>query len=79
MCLLAPDARALRLAVLPELRRVVGFDAYAWLVTDPATAVGASPLADVPWLPELPGSDSPQVPYAAEPVDDSDRQYGRLA
>ena len=54
MCQLAPDARALRLAVLPELRRVVGFDAYAWLLTDPATAVGASPLADVPWLPELP-------------------------
>ena len=53
-CQLALDARALRRAVLPELRRVVGFDAYAWLLTDPATAVGASPLAEVPWLPELP-------------------------
>ena len=54
MCEQAPDARALRLAVVPELRRVVGFDAYAWLLTDPATAVGVSPIADVPWLAELP-------------------------
>lgn len=50
------DARSLRLAVLDEIRHVVGFDAYAWLLTDPATEVGASPLADVPgpWLDELP-------------------------
>lgn len=53
MCQSAADARTLRLQVVEELRRVVGFDAYAWLLTDPATAVGASPLADVPWLPEL--------------------------
>lgn len=44
----------LRLDVLDVLRRAVGFDAYAWVLTDPATAVGASPLADVPWLPQLP-------------------------
>lgn len=30
------------------------FDAYAWLLTDPETEVGSDPLADVPWLPELP-------------------------
>ena len=30
------------------------FDAYAWLLTDPETSVGSSPLADVPCLPELP-------------------------
>jgi DNA-binding CsgD family transcriptional regulator len=54
MCQSANDARTLRLQVIEELRRVVGFDAYAWLLTDPATAVGVSPLADVPWLPELP-------------------------
>jgi DNA-binding CsgD family transcriptional regulator len=42
------DDRALRLAVLDEIRQVVGFDAYAWLVTDPETEVGAAPLADVP-------------------------------
>jgi len=54
VCRTAPDARTLRLQVVEELRRVVGFDAYAWLLTDPVTLVGASPLADVPWLPELP-------------------------
>jgi DNA-binding CsgD family transcriptional regulator len=48
------DARALRLEVLAVIRRVVGFDAYAWLVTDPETSVGSSPLADVPCLPVLP-------------------------
>ena len=48
------DARSLRREVVDELRRVVGFDAYAWLLTDPATAVGAAPVADVPWMRELP-------------------------
>lgn len=48
------DARELRLAALERLRRVAGFDAYAWLLTDPETEVGTSPLADVPCLPELP-------------------------
>jgi hypothetical protein len=46
--------RELRLEVLAAIRRAVGFDAYAWLVTDPETAVGSSPLADVPCLPRLP-------------------------
>ncbi len=46
--------RALRLQVLDAIRPVVGFDAYAWLLTDPQTSVGAAPLADVPCLPELP-------------------------
>jgi hypothetical protein len=36
------------------LRRAVGFDAYAWLITDPETSVGSAPLADVPCLPVLP-------------------------
>ena len=48
------DARSLRLAVLEEIRWIVGFDAYAWLLTDPDTEVGAAPLADVPCLAELP-------------------------
>ena len=48
------DARELRLVVLEEIRAVVGFDAYAWPLTDPQTTVGCAPLADVPWLPELP-------------------------
>ena len=40
--------------MLDEIRRVAGFDAYAWLLTDPETEVGCAPLADVPCLPELP-------------------------
>ena len=48
------DARTLRLDLLAEIRRVVAFDAYAWLLTDPETSVGSAPLADVPCLPELP-------------------------
>ena len=48
------NPRALRLAVLAVIRKAVAFDAYAWLITDPQTSVGSSPLADVPCLPELP-------------------------
>jgi DNA-binding CsgD family transcriptional regulator len=32
----------------------VGFDAYAWLLTDPDSWVGAAPLAEVPRLGDLP-------------------------
>src|SRR5437764_865064 len=46
--------RELRLEALAVIRPAVGFDAYAWLLTDPETAVGSSPLADVPCLPRLP-------------------------
>jgi DNA-binding CsgD family transcriptional regulator len=48
------DARTLRLETLDAIRRAVSFDAYAWLLTDPETSVGSSPLADVPCLPLLP-------------------------
>jgi len=46
----------MRLQLVDEIRLVVGFDAYAWLLTDPETSVGSAPLADVPTscLPELP-------------------------
>ena len=44
----------MRLAVLDELRRLVPFDAFAWLLTDPESEVGTAPIADVPCLPELP-------------------------
>ncbi len=53
-CTAPLDGRALRLEILAELRRCVGYDAYAWPLTDPVTAVGGAPLADVPCLPELP-------------------------
>ncbi|MDT4961847.1 MAG: hypothetical protein QOF87_1494 [Pseudonocardiales bacterium] len=48
------DATALRRDALDALAQVVEFDAYVWLLTDPVTAVGAAPVADVPCLPELP-------------------------
>ncbi len=40
--------------MLEEIRGAVGFDAHAWLLTDPETEVGGAPLADVPCLAELP-------------------------
>ena len=48
------DDRTLRRQVLTVLRDVVVFDAYVWLLTDPVTAVGTAPLADVPCMAELP-------------------------
>jgi DNA-binding CsgD family transcriptional regulator len=54
ICASEDDDRTLRLRVLAEIDRAVGFDAYAWVLTDPETAVGSAPLADVPCLPELP-------------------------
>jgi DNA-binding CsgD family transcriptional regulator len=36
------------------LREVLDFGAYVWLLTDPVTAVGAAPLAEVPCMTELP-------------------------
>lgn len=53
-CAMDADPRTLRLHLLDELRRAVSFDAYAWVLTDPETAVGCAPLADVPFLAELP-------------------------
>lgn len=46
--------RALRAAVLADLRRAVPFDSYAWLLTDPETFVGISPLAEFPSPADLP-------------------------
>jgi DNA-binding CsgD family transcriptional regulator len=54
ICLSTPDSTRLRIHVLDEIRKVVDHDAHVWLVTDPLTAVGSAPLADVPCLPELP-------------------------
>lgn len=48
------DARLLRLALLDEIRKLASFDAFAWLLTDPATEVGTGPIADVPGLDQLP-------------------------
>jgi len=48
------DDRAYRSQVLGVIRRFVPFDAYAFMLTDPATTVGCSPLAEVPNLATLP-------------------------
>jgi DNA-binding CsgD family transcriptional regulator len=49
-----PDARQLRIEIIAKLRRGIGFDAYAFVLTDPVTEVGSSPLAEVPDLSILP-------------------------
>ena len=54
LCEACGDSRNLRMRLLDELRTATGFDAYAFLLTDPETAVGCAPVADVPCLPELP-------------------------
>jgi DNA-binding CsgD family transcriptional regulator len=54
LCAAPLDERTLREQTLVELRRFVGCDAYVWVTTDPVTAVGVSPLADVPSFSELP-------------------------
>lgn len=48
------DDRVLRRAMLEAVRTSVTFDAFAWLLTDPVTTVGSSPLAEAPCLSELP-------------------------
>jgi DNA-binding CsgD family transcriptional regulator len=54
LCERIDDARDLRLALLEEVHRLVAFDSFAWLLTDPTSEVGTAPIADVPCLPELP-------------------------
>ena len=48
------DDRAYRSQVLEVIEQFVPFDAYAFLLTDPVTTVGCSPLADIPDLATLP-------------------------
>jgi DNA-binding CsgD family transcriptional regulator len=54
LCASALDERTMRSSVLAALRRTIDFDSHVWLLTDPVTAVGCSPLADVPCLQQLP-------------------------
>ena len=54
ICTASLEDRELRRQVLAALRQAVDFDAYVWLLTDPVTAVGAAPLAEVPCMAELP-------------------------
>lgn len=48
------DDRALRAALVEEIRRHVDFDVYVWLLTDPETEVGSAPLANAPVPADLP-------------------------
>jgi DNA-binding CsgD family transcriptional regulator len=48
------DDRALRAGILDVIRAVVPFDSYAFLLTDPTTCVGCSPVAEIPDLTTLP-------------------------
>ncbi|MFJ7068220.1 LuxR C-terminal-related transcriptional regulator [Streptomyces sp. NPDC101115] len=54
LCTAGGDTRELRVRVLRELRDVLGFDAFAFLLTDPATEVGCAPVARIPDLSDLP-------------------------
>jgi DNA-binding CsgD family transcriptional regulator len=54
ICAAETDATMLRVRILDELRRTLDFDAYAWLLTDPDSWVGAAPLAQTPRLGDLP-------------------------
>ena len=57
VCAAGGDPLTLRLRLIDQLHRVVGFDWYAFVLTDPQTMVGCAPLVDVPvaLLPQLPG------------------------
>ena len=46
--------RALRGAILQAISPMVPFDSYVWLSTDPETAVGCVPLAEVPDVRQVP-------------------------
>ncbi|WP_053852540.1 helix-turn-helix transcriptional regulator [Streptomyces sp. NRRL B-24085] len=54
LCEAGGDSRTLRERLLGELRTAVGFDAHDFLLTDPETTVGCSPVTDVPWRSEAP-------------------------
>lgn len=45
-CSLGLDARTLRIAVVEHLSRVVEFDWYVWVLTDPVSCVGVDPLSN---------------------------------
>lgn len=53
LCAGGGPERTLRAAALRILRAVVPFDYYVWVLTDPVTAVGAAPLAEIPSLTDV--------------------------
>lgn len=53
-CAQETDARTLRQRIVHVLRQALRADAYAFVMTDPASEVGLDPLAQVPCLAQLP-------------------------
>jgi DNA-binding CsgD family transcriptional regulator len=51
LCRAGLTSKALREQIVAHVRRAMPFDAYNFPLTDPATLVATSPLADVPMLP----------------------------
>lgn len=49
-CAGALDDRAFRAAALEAVQPALGFDGYVWVLTDPCSSVGVSPLAYLPGL-----------------------------
>ena len=83
-CSRRQDAKGLRLAVLEHLRDEFAFDGYVWLLTDPQTSVGTSPLAAIPGLPwhRLPALITARYLATANrwtALTSSPRQVGRLS
>ncbi len=54
LCASELDDRVLRARVIERLRYSIDLDWYVWVLTDPLTCVGSSPLAEVPDTASLP-------------------------
>src|SRR5258708_7197161 len=65
----AMDDRSLRVAILNEIRPVVAFDAFVWLLTDPQTEVGCSPPGRRTLPARIAAADHAQVPHAVQSLD----------
>jgi hypothetical protein len=49
----SPDHHSLRAGVLAELGRFIPFSAFVWLLSDPLTGTGISPMAQFPYPEDL--------------------------
>ncbi|HEX9516085.1 MAG TPA: hypothetical protein VF940_07925 [Streptosporangiaceae bacterium] len=57
--------------MLTILRDLVVFDAYVWLLTDPVTVAGATPLADIPLHGGLSGAHQGEERHVSQSLDRS--------
>jgi len=58
------------------IQQFVPFDAYAFLLTDPVSTGGCSPLAEIPR--HAAAFDPPEVPHAGEQVDRAAHSWLRV-